>query len=152
MKSIDIKGISTWVKWNRAVLELAPSSPGIYVLRLVQRETIKRLIGSSDILYIGCSKRSTIGERLKCHFKTNDALDRVCQEVGEVEVSWRSFVKDENVDLCESELIGRYESEHIELPPLNRTQPLAKWRMLWKSQRPEIQKMMEAAPRNPMLD
>jgi len=151
MKSTDIKGLSVWVDWSLGAVESAPSAPGVYILRMEGQKELRRVIGSSDIVYIGSSKKRTIKDRLKGHFRKNRALDRVCKNVGQLEVAWRSFATDENVELCECELIGRYEQDHVDLPPVNRTQPLAKWQELRKDERPEIQRMMELAPKCPML-
>lgn len=151
MKSSDIKELSGWVKWSLAAVESAPSSPGVYVLRMEGQKEISRVIGSSDIVYIGSCKRGTIKDRLKWHFKKNRALDRISKMVGQLEVAWRSFAAGEHVELCECELIGRYEQHHVDLPPVNRTQPIAKWQELIKDKRPQIQRMMEVAPKCPML-
>ncbi len=129
MQSTDIPGLSTWQKWRSDALDLAPDSPGIYVLRTEGGQAIKRLLGSSDIIYIGCSVDSTVRSRLTDH-KAEDSFVRVRKEVGGMEVSWLHLQTDHLVRLWESDLIARYEREHIELPPLNRTQPWAAWQQL----------------------
>jgi hypothetical protein len=72
MQSTDIPGLSTWAKWSD-VLDLASESPGIYVLRMEGGQAIRRLLGSSDIVYIGCSVDSTVRNRLTSH-KTKDSF------------------------------------------------------------------------------
>jgi hypothetical protein len=125
MQSTDIPGLSVWVKWSSGSLKLAPDSPGIYVLRMESRRAIERLVGSSDIVYIGCSADSTVRSRLTNHYQTNGSFKRVLKEVGEMELSWRCFKTDHEERLWESDLIAQYERKHIELPPLNRSQPWA---------------------------
>ena len=141
--------MTSWRKWGSDALNSAPDFPGIYVLRLERGRAIERLIGSSDILYIGRSKNSTIKRRLTTHSKTNDPLKRVRKEVGEIEVSWRCLETGHMVKLWESDLIARYELEHIELPPLNRTQPWATLQQAKLLMPANVRKaMLEAANKN----
>ncbi len=153
MQSKDVPGLSTWAKWRSDVLKTAPDSPGIYVLRLESGQRIERLIGSSDIVYIGCSVDSTVRSRLTDHYKTNDSFRRVRKEVGEMEVSWRPLETDREVRLWESDLIVQYERDHIELPPLNRTQPwtaLQQLKVFMKAKMPPelCKKLMVVASEN----
>ncbi len=47
-------------------------------------------------------------------------MHRVQQEVGPLEVSWKPFESHTDAKEHERTLLGRYEKDHIELPPLNR--------------------------------
>ena len=152
MQSTDIPGLLTWAKWRSDVLGLAPDSPGIYVLRMEGGQAIKRLLGSSDIVYIGCSVDSTVRSRLASH-KTEDSFRRLRKEVGGMEVSWLHLEIGHLARLWESDLIARYEREHIELPPLNRVQPwvsLQQLKLFMKTELPPelCKKLMVVASEN----
>jgi hypothetical protein len=88
-----------------------------------------RLKGNSDLLYIGATTKGkrTIRDRLKDHLSAKKIdrnvghrLARAQEEVSPLEVSWKAFGSHEDAKNEERALLGRYEKEHIEFPPLNR--------------------------------
>ncbi|WP_017980964.1 GIY-YIG nuclease family protein [Methanocaldococcus villosus] len=126
MKSDNLSnyGFNTWKKLSELREEDIPEKPGVYVLRL--NKTFGRLIGKSDILYIGSTKnlRRRIwenyiegGENQKGTAKRiHDYLTKKGY-LNEVEVSW---VIHENYREVERKLREDYENDHHELPPWNR--------------------------------
>ncbi len=102
-----------------------PSESGVYVLRL--NRSFGRLKGESDILYIGST--SDIYQRIVENYlegrggKTTQRIryyifDREYLEL--IEISWVTSI---NPKQLEEELLKKYEEEHHELPPWNRTLP-----------------------------
>src|SRR6266849_2946016 len=94
--STDLTDFANWMKWSLGVFRDVPRKPGVYVLRLAEGRPHQRLKGESDIIYIGCAIK--IQDRLKSHLNVrtierNTAfyLQRIQQEVGPLQVSWRTF-------------------------------------------------------------
>jgi hypothetical protein len=135
MKSSEVNNLREWKRWSRDIVWDAPLGPAIYVFRLAEGKTIQRLKGDSDILYIGCSTK--LRNRLKGHLKvitvernTAYRLQRVVTEIGHPEVSWESYDNADRAKDAERLLLTKYEADHIEFPPLNRTEPGKRRRMI----------------------
>jgi hypothetical protein len=121
MKSTDIEELSAWKPWPRPALARAPEEPGVYIFRLPQ--CFGRMQGASDIVYIGLAKKS-IKRRLIGHRRTAIGLFADSYgDVGTLQVAWKSCEPSE-ATMMESRLLGKHRREHVELPPLNRQQPL----------------------------
>src|ERR1022692_444539 len=92
MDSAGIVGFSDWYSWPEPALENAPQSPAVYVFR-VKASNFGRLLGQSDIVYVGTTKKSKKGltSRLRGHAGQKDGrhwLRRIPSEVGKMEVAW----------------------------------------------------------------
>jgi hypothetical protein len=127
MRSTDILGIGTWRHWDETAIRDAPKQPGVYVFRL--DHDVQRVLGASDILYIGTTGKGkrTIKAKLTEHIRvretiinTGSQLQRIKSEVGTVEVAWVLLADEHGASVFESELFSKYIADHIELPPLNR--------------------------------
>lgn len=130
MNSDEIKGLSDWVDFTSTSVAKAPVSPGVYAFRF-KTGCCKRVLGSSDIAYVGMSGRQSLRKRLRQHLVEPDKrhwLRRILSEVGPLEIAW---------GLCqepltrESELLWRYSEDHIELPPGNRQQSMKRQQSLY---------------------
>lgn len=135
MNSSELNNLREWKRWNQCVVREAPFASGIYVFRLADGKTIQRLKGDSDILYIGCSTK--LRKRFKDHLKVMNVerniayrLQRVEQQIGQLEVSWESYDSAEKAKEAERLLLIKYEADHIEFPPLNRLESGKRWRMV----------------------
>jgi hypothetical protein len=130
MDSSNLIDFAGWRKWCRAAAEEAPQKPGAYIFRLAAGESFGRLKGKSDLVYIGSTTKRTIRDRLRDHLSAKKIernvgyrLARVRKEVGPLEVSWRAFDTHGGAKHEERALLGSYERDHIEFPPLNRQEP-----------------------------
>lgn len=125
MNSQDLTkyGFYVWIPLSEiAISKEAPSEPGVYILRL--KRSFGRLVGNSDILYIGST--TDINHRLLKNFiggkggKTTQRIHYYLIEMGylnNVEVSWKLT---SDYKSLEKELLRIYEKDHHELPPWNR--------------------------------
>jgi hypothetical protein len=134
VNSTELTNLAEWKKWGRSVALEAPLAPGIYVFRLAERKTIPRMRGASDIVYIGRSVK--IRNRFKDHLRVIEVerdvayrLQRVQQEIGRLEVSWESYDAPDKAKDAERLLLAQYETDHIEFPPLNRSES-GRWRRM----------------------
>jgi hypothetical protein len=143
MNSSELNNLREWKAWNQSVVWEAPLAPGIYVFRLAERKAIQRLKGESDVLYVGCSAK--LRNRFKEHLKVMNVernvayrLQRVEQQIGRLEVSWESYDSADKAKDAERLLLAKYEMEHIEFPPLNRSESGKRSRMIeeWLKLRP----------------
>lgn len=132
MLSTEVEGVGRWFPWNKTTAALGPKQPGIYIFRMVGCATaITRLTGMSDIIYVGSTpKGGTICGRLGDHLLTREdqkdvgwKIERVLKAVGALEVGWKVFSTADQAANYESEILWRYERDHIELPPLNSQMP-----------------------------
>jgi hypothetical protein len=95
------------------------------------RTLIRRLSGTSDIIYVGSTaKGGTIRGRLREHLTSRKdekgvgwQIDRVLKAVGPLEVGWRTFGTADEAANHESLVLRSYQKNHIELPPLNNQMP-----------------------------
>lgn len=130
MKSVDISDLTMWRPWPTSALAEAPKTPGLYVFRLCGDKCVGRVRGESDIVYIGTTKKGkgTVRSRLRGHqlagADDRHRLKRISEEVGRLEVGWKTFAKHFDAQWLESTLLSRYAVDHIELPPANRQQSL----------------------------
>lgn len=131
MTSSDVQVCSNWTAWSQAAAKRAPEKPGVYFLRL--GNSLERLKGSSDLLYIGTTEegKGTVRARLISRFRevltegsVGYRLARFANEVPGacIEFAWRVLASHEDAMWDEAQLLKRYEDDHIELPPLNRQQ------------------------------
>jgi len=126
MKSSDLEGFTDWTEWNSAAQKLAPRKPGLYAFRL-SNQFFGRLLGESDLLYIGCTEKRTLRMRLNEHSSAHDGgrglgcqLTRLNDGGGKIEVAWRVCDAINEAKNLESELLASYERDHAESPPFNR--------------------------------
>jgi hypothetical protein len=96
---------------------------------MIGGQPLPRIKGQSDIVYIGSTKRGKRGirQRLQQHLRVREGgvdtgyrLDRVVKEVGALEIAWLTCPTHDDALWHEGELLSQYQSDHIELPPLNR--------------------------------
>lgn len=148
--------MNEWKIWGRRTALAAPTGPGVYIFRLAGGKTIQRLKGESGIVYIGCA--SNIGSRLKNHLRAMNVernvaynLRRAQEEVGHLEVSYMPYPTHTNAKRAERILLAQFEAAHIEFPPLNRSEPGKKLRMVeeWLKLKPgsaeELKEALSAA-------
>ncbi len=120
-------GPGLWKCWRSFQPEAAPSSPGLYFLRLANSSPIERVKGASDIVYIGSTR--DIRKRLKAHanpdwnnFRDSGWLISLIAQHRNLEVGW----KEQPLPIArhsESSLLTDFVKEHCELPPANRQMP-----------------------------
>jgi predicted GIY-YIG superfamily endonuclease len=102
----------------------APQKPGVYLLRTKGGTIFHRILGETDILYIGST------ENLKKRFYgynhpgssqyTNQKVKNFVVNLGhEAEFLWKEETDSDRAKITEHELISRYQREHHEFPPLN---------------------------------
>jgi hypothetical protein len=115
-------GFSSWKQFSKLKEGDIPEEPGVYVLRL--DKTFGRLVGESDILYMGSTEN--LRKRLWGNYikgrggKTTKRIHYYLISLGyldRVEVSW---VKSGDYKSLEEKLREEYEKDHHELPPWNR--------------------------------
>lgn len=109
-----------WVRFGGSLN--APACPGVYVIRMAGAKTIGRLRDNSDLIYIGQGKlrvRSKAHRSLRPDFKGKGWLLHLIatdRSVGGLEIA---FFRCANPKQCEDELLFKYFTEHLELPPAN---------------------------------
>ena|ERR1700674_3954964 len=116
MNSADIN-FSGWQKWGAET-----GVPDCFVYAFRTPLVFGRVKGESDLVYIG----SGTGRRLESHLSKrpkSDRLNRIAQEYGGLEVSWKQFATKADAIELESKLLDKYQHEHLELPPVNRNVP-----------------------------
>jgi hypothetical protein len=130
MKSRELRNFSCWQECNPGTVRKAPRLPGVYAFRLAAG-AFGRFKGESDLVYIGCTENrdGTIRRRLRHHLPPRgDGSDiaarlRDAQEMGCIEVAWETLTDREEAKEEEARLLRHYYQEHLELPPLNRSEP-----------------------------
>jgi hypothetical protein len=140
MKSSDLPGFSGWQKWSAEVVLKAPSHPGVYAFRLAGG-VFGRFRGESDLVYIGCTESpdGTIARRLSDHLPSRaEVLDtarrfRDAQKFAELEVAWKTLGTSDQAINEEASLLRNYIWDHLELPPVNRSEPLGDTRVAIES-------------------
>jgi hypothetical protein len=140
MKSSDLLGFSSWQKWNADVVRKAPSLPGVYAFRSAGG-VFGRFKGESDLVYIGCTESAdgTIARRLSDHLPSRADLLvtarrlREAQKVGEIEVAWKTLGTPEQAINEEATFLRNYIWDHLELPPINRSEPATDTRVAIES-------------------
>jgi len=126
MKSIDLPELKEWILFNQEILEKLPASSGVYIIR--NKKCFGRLIGDSDILYIGkADNKKGLKHRIKFYFKPG-INQRTSKRINalilgdykdRIEISWM-IIDPENTKEKEKELLTKYLKDHGELPPWNR--------------------------------
>ena len=120
-------GISRWEEFSHGIVVASvPAVPGVYAI--CAAVPFGRLFGSSDILYIGCTSnlRSRIGsyrrdDGVLARRTTNQRLRDYLVEGRLDTVGWVERPDRRHARVLEEMLLERYEREHGELPPLNRS-------------------------------
>jgi len=113
-------------------ISVIPDAPGVYVFRTQEMKHAIR--GMSDIAYIGKGTRSGgVQARVRQHFyqsaqpTTKTPSGRIDQWVNEwgydVEIGWLVCGSKDEADLIEQELLEKFEEDHHNLPPINRSMP-----------------------------
>lgn|SRR4030043_1881145 len=131
MNSIELlsEGLVEWHRFRRReeriLISSLPRSPGIYVIRCAQ--PIRRLIGQSDIFYIGSAVNvNGIKGRIRQYFhpgptqSTNKRVLALLDTMGNLEISFSVCSSSIEAKDLEKRLLMQYEKDHHELPPLNR--------------------------------
>lgn len=131
MNSYEDERFSQWEPWPSGI-DRAPDRPGVYMFRLASGKVIGRLKGESDIVYIGTTTRGkgTVRKRLNSHrnaaYEERHAFYRIVLEIGPLQVAWIEAPNHKEALLRESDLLARYAKDHIEFPPVNRSQSFKK--------------------------
>jgi predicted GIY-YIG superfamily endonuclease len=101
----------------------APKVAGVYILRMRDGLKFKRIVGETDIVYIGSSsnlKRRIYqynhpGPTQYTNRRVNNFVNVLCHQL---EFMWKT-VGDDNQIITEHNLLRKYQNEHHEFPPLN---------------------------------
>ena len=117
---IEFKSISEFEKAHKE----AGSGPGVYLLRTKGGVIFPRIVGETDILYIGSTKNL---KRRFYSYNNPGATQYTNQKVKnfvvdlrhEAEFLWKEESDPERARITERELISRYQRDHHEYPPLN---------------------------------
>ncbi|MHA1410264.1 MAG: hypothetical protein ACTSQY_08185 [Candidatus Odinarchaeia archaeon] len=117
-------GFVNWYPFNRQTIKNAPAMNGVYVIRMFDGQSFGRVKGESDIVYIGKAKRKNgLKVRVADYFRkssrttTEFRINRFANKF-DLDISWQICQKPEDLEMT---LLKRYEEEHYELPPLNRS-------------------------------
>jgi hypothetical protein len=100
----------------------APPCLGLYVIRVTDAKAIGRLRGNSDLIYIGQGDlrgRAKAHRNLRSDFKGKGWLLHLITTGGSVGGLEIAFFPCENPKQREDELLFKYFTEHLELPPAN---------------------------------
>lgn len=108
----------SWRGWPDPGLAIAPSSDGVYVLRRVKGSVIRRVTGTSEIVYVGSGN---IQNRLRAH-RNSGWLIWFVANGAPLEVSWQEMPL-KTARCMEIEILEEYLLDHRELPPANRQVP-----------------------------
>lgn len=109
------------VSWDAAVGGL-PDQPGAYAF--LMDDPFGRLFGESDILYIGSA--ASLRRRFKLYLDTSSpwyegTSSRVMKWAeNAIDIGWTQTPTLKDARALERQVLLRYESDHGELPPLNR--------------------------------
>ncbi len=112
-----------WKPWRAFASCRGPTSEGVYAFRVAGGSPIERVVGASDIIYIGHGK---IQDRLDRHASPDwenwdDSGWLICliSQARALEVAWVEMPGEEAFSL-EKTLLVEYLVDHRELPPANR--------------------------------
>jgi hypothetical protein len=115
---------SNWLPFDKKRVMTAPRAEGTYVIRQAAKKSFGRLLGQSDILYIGSTtSKNGLRQRLMQYFReepqwTNRRINEFTKKY-QMEVAWCLCRPPTNARTLEDNLLSQYLSEHDELPPLN---------------------------------
>jgi hypothetical protein len=111
-----------WLVLDETSVRSATSACGLYVVRTAGARCFGRLVGDSDIIYVGSGN---IAERLKSHTQwRTDFRDKgwlfgfIANCEGMIAMEFGCFPC-ENHSKVESEILFGYLKAHLELPPAN---------------------------------
>ena len=117
---------STWlVLTESTIVGNVPKTFGIYKIRLKGGRKIPRLVGESEIVYLGRSGTTvnrTVRQRLLelIRKQAHIAWPRVERLQKELKLNLEfCYAETEEPEVAEKMLLMAYEREHFELPPLN---------------------------------
>lgn len=110
--------IGGWIKWDEMLKP--PQFLGVYILRTAGARTVGRVIGRSDLIYIG---QGDLPKRMKAHLNfRSDLRDKawllslIADSVGGLEIG---FFRCGDARQAENDLLFTYFKDHLELPPAN---------------------------------
>lgn len=126
MDSSDLGNFTQWQAFNAGEIVLAPQSKGVYAIRKAGGTKFGRLVGESDILYIGCTDESVGGlrRRLRGYVNpgrtqwTNKRVKKIISK-HPAEIAWCVTNSPKSLECT---LLQRYLADHDELPPLNNSE------------------------------
>jgi hypothetical protein len=131
MHSAELSDIQSWQLWGDLAVQNAPRSSGVYAFRMAAHQVVGRFKGQSDIVYIGATVavKGSLRKRLAQHLVARvdgmglgARLKCALQEIGRMEIGWIMCPDNHAARWLESELLSKYSADHLELPPLNRSE------------------------------
>ena len=115
------KGWSDWLILNRNNVENLPEFPGVYEIRIKNRE-FERLKGTTKTIYVGCTEKRGLKKRLRGLINgkhiAKERITAIAKELN-VELELR-FKVDFGARKIEAKLLRDFQDKHLELPPCNR--------------------------------
>jgi hypothetical protein len=126
-------GFERWRPFSRAgeytLLSAAPSAPGVYCMRSIRQNFVRKKRGS-DILYIGsAANRGGLRGRLRQYLHpghrqpTNLRMLARCGDSDEFEIAFTVTTTSDAAKRLEADLLRAFLADHGELPPENRSLP-----------------------------
>jgi hypothetical protein len=113
-------GWSEWILLNGNNVKNIPDFPGVYEIRIKDKE-FSRLKGSTSIIYIGCTEKRGLKKRINGlvggRHIAKERIKTIVKEL-QVEMEFR-FLVDFGASQIEAELLREYQDLHLELPPCN---------------------------------
>lgn len=113
---------SDWMLFTKELVPNLPTDKGSYVFRTAGGNSISRVKGESDILYIGsAAKKHDIRNRLGFYFnpsKKSSTGNRINSYLWKNQMEVSYIIETQPGDV-EQKLIHQYQNEHSELPPFN---------------------------------
>ena len=123
------EGFAAWQRFRpdseHTLIASLPAAAGVYVIR--RRRPFGRFVGETDIAYIG-SAASVQGlkGRIRQYFhpgptqRTNQRIRALIERTDDLELSFVECPSPDDARKLEKRLLSQYDTEHGELPPLNR--------------------------------
>ena len=131
MNSMDLRteGLVDWHPFSPPheprLKKILPVRIGLYSIR--RKRPICRLVGQSDIAYIGsATNQRGLRGRISQYFhpgrtqRTNQRILNVIEASQDFELAFTECEGAERAKALERRLLARHDEEHSELPPLNR--------------------------------
>jgi len=129
-KSLKKYGFGEWYAFSIAnkekILNILPYKKGVYILKY--NSLVYRLKGKSDILYIG-KTISGLNYRINFYFnpgpsqETSKRINSYLKnkKFGNLKISFKVMISKDRTRELEKKLLCRYDNDHEELPPWNRS-------------------------------
>ena len=115
-----------WRELTSGTLSVPRKFHGVYIIRTANGEAIGRFVGKSDVIYIGCGN---VRSRLIQHARSRgDLQDKGWQLtfMARNRTLEFGFFPSDHPKQDETQLLGQYLIDHLELPPANRRLQLSK--------------------------